>query len=61
VYPELHGRRDFYDQIVVDLFSRGLLNSSGFLHSTMSAQGMIAKRTTALADSFLDFIAAPFS
>lgn len=59
-YPELQGRREFYDQIAGDLRSRGLLNSPGdFLHTTMSANGMLSKRTTATADAFLGFIKSP--
>ena len=61
IYPELQGRREFYDQVVADLNARGLLNSPNFLHSTMSATGMVAKRTTALADAFLNFIADPLA
>lgn len=61
MYPELRGRREFYDQVVADLNARGLLNSPNFLHSTMSATGMVAKRTTALADNFLNFIADPLA
>jgi hypothetical protein len=61
VYPELEGRREFYDQVVADLNSRGLFNSPHFLHSTMSAAGMVAKRTTALADALLTFIANPLA
>jgi hypothetical protein len=61
MYPELQGRREFYDQVVADLNVRGLLNSPNFLHSTMSATGMVAKRTTALADALLNFIADPLA
>jgi len=61
VYPELQSRRDFYDQIVADLNARGLFNSPHFLHSGMSASGMVAKRTTPLADAFLAFIADPLT
>jgi len=53
--PELVGKRNFYDQVWNDLNSRGLVNTGG-LHTTMSAQGMTAKRTSELGDSFLDFI-----
>jgi hypothetical protein len=60
-YPELSEKREIYDQIAADLASRGLVGSAGFLHGMMSAQGMVAKRTTALADSFLDFIADPLA
>jgi DNA-binding FadR family transcriptional regulator len=61
MYPELQGRREFYDQVVADLNSRGLLNSPNFLHSMMSAQGMVEKRTTPLADALLTFIADPLA
>lgn len=59
VYPELRGKRELYDQIAADLGARGLVTSPGFLHGMMSAQGMVAKRTTPLADAFLDFISDP--
>jgi hypothetical protein len=59
VYPELKGQRELYDQISSDLNARGLFNSPHFLHTTMSAQGMVSKRTTPLADRFLDFITSP--
>jgi hypothetical protein len=61
VYAELSGRRDIYDQIATDLFNRGLLNTpADFLHTMMTASGTVAKRTTPLADNFLDFISNPF-
>ena len=56
--PELAGKRTFYDQVWNDLNSRGLVNTGG-LHTTMSAQGMTAKRTSELGDSFLDFVSPP--
>jgi hypothetical protein len=60
VFPELNGHRDVYDQVVTDLHARGLLNSpASFLHTTMTGNGMVAKRTTPLADDFLAFIADP--
>jgi hypothetical protein len=60
VYPRLASRRDIYDQIASDLYSRGFLNASrDFLHTMMTGSGMIAKRTTQLADDFLRFIASP--
>jgi hypothetical protein len=61
IYPELKGKRELYDQVAADLSARGLVNSSGFLHGMMSAQGMVAKRTTPLADTFLAFIANPLA
>lgn len=54
--PELKGRRAFYDQIVKELFSDGLLNSDTFMHTTMTDQGMFASRTTEMGKQFLDFI-----
>jgi hypothetical protein len=59
IYPELGGKRELYDQVASDLGARGLVNSPGFLHGIMSAQGMVSKRTTPLADRFLDFISDP--
>jgi hypothetical protein len=58
-YPELQGKREFYDQIVADLDARGLIGGSSFLHSSMSAQGMVSKRTTPLADTFLALVSTP--
>jgi hypothetical protein len=59
-FPQLRGRRDFYDQIVRDLNARGFLNSGDHvLHTMMSAGGLEAKRTTELADQFLAFINPP--
>ena len=61
-YPEYRGKREFYDQVVNDLGNRGLLSSpSSFLHTTMTGDGMVTKRTTALADAFLAFIADPLA
>jgi len=54
--PELKGKRDFYDQIVRELFSNGLLNSDTFLHTTMTDQGMFSSRTTEMGKQFLGFI-----
>jgi len=60
VYPELLGRRDFYDQLARDLEGRGFLNSrADVLHTMMTGSGMAAKRTTEMADRFLAFIASP--
>jgi hypothetical protein len=60
VFPELRGRRDFYDQIMRDLRTCGFLNSDEtVLHTTMTAAGIFAKRTTPIADRFLAFIASP--
>jgi hypothetical protein len=60
VFPELVGKREFCDQIMRDLRTRGFLNSDEtILHTTMTASGIFAPRTTRIADRFLDFIKAP--
>ena len=59
-YPELRGKRGFYDQIWRDLYLRGLVNTES-LHSMMTASGLTAKRTTELGDRFLRFIDEPMS
>ncbi|GAB4372782.1 MAG: hypothetical protein Kow0042_16260 [Calditrichia bacterium] len=53
--PELRGRRELYDQIWKDLYSRGLVNTDG-LHVTMTGHGLGQKRTTGIGDKFLQFI-----
>jgi hypothetical protein len=57
-FPELKGRRDFYDLIVKDLFNRGLMNTES-LHGMMTEQGMYASRTTKMGKQFLKFITSP--
>ncbi|OFV67934.1 MAG: hypothetical protein SCAL_000574 [Candidatus Syntrophoarchaeum caldarius] len=57
-FPELRGRRDFYDQVVKDLFIRGLMNTES-LHGIMTPQGMFASRTTPLGKQFINFITSP--
>ena len=57
-YPELRGKREFYDQVWRDLYLRGLVGTES-LHVMMSASGLMAKRTTDLGDRFLKFIEEP--
>lgn len=57
-FPALRGRRDFYDQVWRELYSRGLVTTEG-LHTMMSASGLAAKRTTDRGDRLLAFITAP--
>jgi len=52
VYPEV---RPLRDKCVTDLFNDGLMNTQS-LNTSMSAQGMVAKRTTSLGDEFLQFL-----
>lgn len=56
--PELRGRRELYDQLWKDLYSRGLVNTDG-LHVTMTGHGLGEKRTTGIGDAFLKFIEEP--
>jgi hypothetical protein len=57
-YPELRGRRDLYDLIWKDLYSRGLVNTDG-LHTMMTGSGIIAQRTTMIGKGFIAFIQNP--
>jgi hypothetical protein len=54
---ELRGRRELYDQLWKDLYSRGLVDTDG-LHNTISGMGLAQKRTTGLGDEFLKFISS---
>lgn len=56
--PELRGKRELSDLIYKDLEGRGLLVGGG-LHVTMTGRGLRDKRTTALGDDFLRFVASP--
>lgn len=57
-FSELRGQRAFYDQIVKDLFARGLVGIES-LHVTMTESGMFEKRTTEMGDQFIAFISSP--
>lgn len=54
-FPELRGRRGFYDQIWRDLYAHGLVNTES-LHGLMTSDGLVARRTTDLGAQFLEFI-----
>jgi len=57
-FPELEGRRDFYDQLVRDLHARGLLGTES-LHGTLSAGGELQPLGTDLARRFLAYLSPP--
>jgi hypothetical protein len=57
-FPELDGKRAFYDQVWEDLYQRGLVSTNS-LYTTMSKQGVRSKRTTELGTQFLRFIEEP--
>ena len=56
-FPELIGKKNFYDQIWRDLYSHGLVNIED-LHSTIW-RGMLDKRTTELGMQFINFVQSP--
>lgn len=53
--PELVGRRELYDQLWRDLYTRGLVNTEG-LHITMTGNGLAQRRTTGFGGQLLEFI-----
>jgi hypothetical protein len=59
-FPELAGRREFYDLLVKDLFDNGLFNTQS-MHTMMSVQGMLGCRTTALGIRFIEFVTSPLN
>lgn len=56
--PDLRNRRDIYDQLWKDLYTRGLVNTEG-LHVTMSGNGLASRRTTGLGEALLTLISEP--
>ncbi|MGA2887672.1 MAG: hypothetical protein ABSE51_06435 [Terracidiphilus sp.] len=64
-FPDLQGQRLFYDQIIKDLYNRGLVISeliyveNAHLDITMMNHGATEKRTTDAGDSFLAFVSSP--
>lgn len=57
-FPELRGRRDFYDQLGKDLHARGLIGSPNF-HVTGTFAGIFRRGTTDFGRSFIAFISPP--
>lgn len=55
-FSELKDERKFYDQIVKELISDGLLQEGVYLHAGMTEQGMFASRTTDMSKKFIQFI-----
>lgn len=54
-YPELKGKKEFYDQVWADLSQKGLVTTNS-LHGLMTSAGLTEKRTSELGDRFLSFI-----
>ena len=57
-YPELDGKQAFYEQIVRDLYARGLVVSN-VTPGTATAFMPFAGRATQLGQAFLEFISSP--
>lgn len=58
-YNELNGKRSFYDILVKDLNTQGLLGIDS-LHTTMSGSGAMAPRTTEFGNLFISYITSPY-
>lgn len=56
--PELRGRRELYDQLWKDLYSRGLVDAEN-LQTIISGQSLSRKCTSGIGDAFLKFIEEP--
>ena len=57
-YPQLQNQKELYTLVWKELYRNGLFNTDS-LGTTMSVDGMLAKRTTAIGDEFLKFISPP--
>lgn len=57
-FPDLRGKEQIYKVIWSDLYQRGLINTEG-LGTTMSRQGILARRTTELGSKLIDFLSDP--
>ena len=55
-YPHMRDRKDLVTKIIKDFQNDGLLHDGDFWRTTMTANGIYAKRTTELGDGFLKFI-----
>jgi hypothetical protein len=57
-FPDLRGKEQIYKVIWGDLYQRGLINTEN-LGTTMSRQGILARRTTELGSKLIDFLSEP--
>lgn len=57
-YPDLRGKQHIYKVIWGDLYQRGLINTDG-LGTTMSREGILARRTTELGSQLINFLSEP--
>jgi len=57
-FPDLSGQQELLDVIWQDLHDNGFHNTGGLM-TTMTGNGLLAKRTTQLKQEFLNFISSP--
>ncbi|WP_372776996.1 hypothetical protein [Litorivivens sp.] len=57
-YPQLQNQKPLYQLVWNELYRNGLFSTDG-LGTTMSGDGMLAKRTTPIGDAFVEFISEP--
>ena len=57
-FPQMSDKKELIKKIVEDMQASGLLAKGSYLSTGMTAQGMVAKRTTKFGDDFLEFILA---
>lgn len=57
VYPELQGKKEFYDLICADLGTKGLASLG--LRTMMTPQGVLSPRLSTIGNQFLRFISSP--
>lgn len=59
-FTELGANREFYDQILNDLYLRGLVNTTkDSFHTMITTQGIYSSRTTEMGKKFISFITSP--
>lgn len=58
-YPELKGRPEIYDTVWQDLLQKGLVDMSSLHGAINGVTSIVGRRTTPLADRFLQFISDP--
>jgi hypothetical protein len=57
-FPELEDKRNFYDQIITNLYSKGLIKIDS-IHGGMDERSIYASRTSVTGTIFLRFIKSP--
>lgn len=57
-FPELNDKRNFYDPIITDLYSKGLIKIDS-LHLGMDERGIYAPRTSMYGTIFIRFVSSP--